>query len=79
MVAGGRAALSTLIDDIFDAWLETADEQAAGGNAFAYAKKEEPTSATAHAARTGDRQSWRNPTAASWLAVLCATWNPTSP
>jgi len=42
MVAGGRAALATLIDDILDAWIETADEQAAGGNAFAYAKKKSP-------------------------------------
>ena len=31
-----------LIDDILDAWIETADEQAAGGNAFAYAKKKSP-------------------------------------
>jgi hypothetical protein len=42
MIAGGRAALAALIDDILDAWIETADEQAAGGNAFAYAKKKSP-------------------------------------
>lgn len=42
MIAGGRAALSKLIDDILDAWIETSDEQAAGGNAFAYAKKKSP-------------------------------------
>jgi hypothetical protein len=33
MIAGGRPALADLIDDILDAWIETADEQAAGGNA----------------------------------------------
>ena len=42
MIAGGRPALSKLIDDILDAWIETSDEQAAGGNAFAYAKKKSP-------------------------------------
>ena len=42
MVAGGRPALSALIDDILDAWIETADEQAAGGNVFAYSKKKSP-------------------------------------
>jgi hypothetical protein len=42
MVAGGHAALSKLIDDILDAWIETSDEQAAGGNAFAYARKKSP-------------------------------------
>jgi hypothetical protein len=42
MIAGGRVALAALIDDILDAWIGTADEQAAGGNAFAYAKKKSP-------------------------------------
>lgn len=42
MIAGGRVALASLIDDILDAWIETADEQAAGGNAFAYARKKSP-------------------------------------
>lgn len=42
MIAGGRAALSKLIDDILDAWIETSEEQTAGGNAFAYAKKKSP-------------------------------------
>ena len=42
MNAVGGAALSKLIDDILDAWIETSDEQAAGGNAFAYAKKKSP-------------------------------------
>ncbi|ESY81788.1 helicase [Mesorhizobium sp. LNHC221B00] len=42
MIAGGRAALAKLIDDILDSWIDTADDQAAGGNAFAYAKKKSP-------------------------------------
>jgi hypothetical protein len=42
MIAGGRPALAALINDILDAWIETADEQAAGGNAFAYARKKSP-------------------------------------
>jgi len=42
MLAGGRSSLSNLIDDIMDAWIETSDEQMAGGNAFAYAKKKSP-------------------------------------
>lgn len=42
MIAGGRAALAALVDDIFDAWIETSDEQTSGGSAFAYAKKKSP-------------------------------------
>jgi hypothetical protein len=42
MIAGGRAALSALIDDILDAWIATADEQSAGGNVFGYAQKKSP-------------------------------------
>ena len=42
MIAGGRGALSKLIDDILDAWIATSDEQAAGGNTFAYARKKSP-------------------------------------
>jgi hypothetical protein len=42
MIAGGRAALAALIDDILNAWIETADEQTAGGNSFAYARKKSP-------------------------------------
>jgi hypothetical protein len=42
MIAGGRASLAKLIDDILDAWIDTADEQAAGGNSFAYAKNKSP-------------------------------------
>lgn len=42
MIAGGRAALAKLIDDILDAWIETSEEMAAGGNTFAYAKKKSP-------------------------------------
>ena len=38
----GRAALAALIDDLLDAWIETADEQAAGGNVFGYAEKKSP-------------------------------------
>jgi hypothetical protein len=42
MIAGGRAALAALIDDILDAWITTADDQAAGGNAFGYAARKSP-------------------------------------
>jgi hypothetical protein len=42
MIAGGRAALAALIDDILDAWIATADEQSAGGNVFAYAQRKSP-------------------------------------
>jgi hypothetical protein len=42
LIAGGRAALSSLIDDLLDAWIQTADEQAAGGNVFAYARRKSP-------------------------------------
>lgn len=42
MVAGGRAGLAELIDDILEAWVATADEQAAGGNVFAYAHRKSP-------------------------------------
>jgi hypothetical protein len=31
-----------LVDGILDAWVETADAQAAGGNAFGYAEKKSP-------------------------------------
>jgi hypothetical protein len=41
-VPGGRAALKTLVDGLLDAWIETADVQAAGGNAFGYAGKKSP-------------------------------------
>ncbi len=36
MVAGGHAALRARIDALFDGWLETADEQTAGGASFRY-------------------------------------------
>jgi hypothetical protein len=42
MIAGGRAALARLIDDILDAWMVTVDDQLAGGNAFAYSKRKSP-------------------------------------
>jgi hypothetical protein len=41
-VPGGRAALRTLVDTLFDAWIETADAQAAGGNTFGYAGQKSP-------------------------------------
>jgi hypothetical protein len=42
MIAGGRAALADLIDKILEAWVATADEQAAGGNVFSYAHRKSP-------------------------------------
>jgi hypothetical protein len=42
MIAGGRAALQSAIDTIMEAWIATADEQSAGGNIFAYARKKSP-------------------------------------
>lgn len=42
MIAGGRAALTALIDDILDAWVSTAEEQSAGGTVFAYAHRTSP-------------------------------------
>jgi ATP-dependent helicase YprA (DUF1998 family) len=41
-VPGGPAALSALVDGLLDAWIATADEQAAGGNVFAYARAQSP-------------------------------------
>jgi hypothetical protein len=41
-VPGGPAALKALIDNLLDAWIETADAQAAGGNVFGYADKKSP-------------------------------------
>lgn len=41
-IAGGRAALALQIDAILDAWVATAQDQAAGGNVFAYAHKKSP-------------------------------------
>jgi hypothetical protein len=42
MIVGGRAALAELIDDLLDAWIETADAQAAAGSAFNYAREVSP-------------------------------------
>ena len=42
MIAGGHPALVAAIDAIADAWISTADDQAAGGNTFAYARKKSP-------------------------------------
>ena len=69
--AAGRRS-QTLVDGLLDAWIETADEQAAGGNVFGYAEPEEPASAAAHAARARDRQPERRRTRASWRAAPCA-------
>jgi hypothetical protein len=41
-IPGGRAALSSLVDEILEAWIETAETQAAGGNAFGYAERKSP-------------------------------------
>jgi hypothetical protein len=41
-IAGGRAALALQIDAVLDAWIATADDQAGGGNVFAYAHKKSP-------------------------------------
>ena len=41
-VPGGSAALAALVDDLLDAWIATADEQAAGGNVFGYAEQKSP-------------------------------------
>jgi hypothetical protein len=41
-IPGGRAALATLVDGLLDAWIETADTQAAGGNVFGYADQKSP-------------------------------------
>ncbi|MGO8975284.1 MAG: DISARM system helicase DrmA [Steroidobacteraceae bacterium] len=41
-VPGGSAALAALIDGLLDDWIETADEQAQGGNVFGYADKRSP-------------------------------------
>jgi hypothetical protein len=78
MVAGGCGVLAALIDDILDAWIETADEQAAGGNAFAYAKKKSPHRLL-HMPLEPELAICRNPTVALWPAVPCATWNRMSP
>jgi hypothetical protein len=42
MIAGGRAALAELIDDILEAWVATAGAQSAGGNVFAYSHRKSP-------------------------------------
>jgi len=41
-VPGGHAALAASIDGILEAWITTADEQMAGGDAFAYSRKQSP-------------------------------------
>jgi ATP-dependent helicase YprA (DUF1998 family) len=41
-VAGGTVALAALVDGLLEAWIETAEEQAAGGNLFGYAERKSP-------------------------------------
>jgi hypothetical protein len=41
-IPGGPAALAALVDGLLDAWIETAEEQAAGGNVFGYAGQASP-------------------------------------
>jgi hypothetical protein len=41
-IPGGSASLASLVDDILDAWIETADAQSGGGNVFGYADKKSP-------------------------------------
>jgi hypothetical protein len=42
MIVGGRAALAKQIDDLLEAWIETAEEQTAEGSEFAYRKLKSP-------------------------------------
>lgn len=42
MVAGGRAQLARSVEGLLDGWVETAEAQTAGGNAFAYARRKSP-------------------------------------
>lgn len=42
MIAGGHSALRAAVDELLDAWIATAEEQAAGGSQFAYARKKSP-------------------------------------
>jgi hypothetical protein len=41
-VAGGTGALVDLVDELLEAWIATADEQAAGGNVFGYMDRKSP-------------------------------------
>jgi hypothetical protein len=41
-VPGGRAALAALVDSLLESWIETAEEQAGGGNVFGYAGRPSP-------------------------------------
>jgi hypothetical protein len=42
VIPGGQAGLAALIDDLLDAWVETADVQSGGGNVFGYADRKSP-------------------------------------
>jgi hypothetical protein len=39
---GGQPALAQQVEDLLDAWIATAEEQAAGGNVFRYARSKSP-------------------------------------
>jgi hypothetical protein len=41
-IPGGSEALAGLVDDLLDAWIETADAQSVGGNIFGYAERKSP-------------------------------------
>jgi hypothetical protein len=41
-IPGGSAALAAMVDGLLDAWIETAEEQSAGGNLFGYANRKSP-------------------------------------
>jgi hypothetical protein len=41
-ILGSQAALAQQVEDLLDAWVATAEEQAAGGNVFRYARSRSP-------------------------------------
>lgn len=41
-IAGGRAALSALIDNLMDSWISTLNERRSSGNTFVYSKAKSP-------------------------------------
>jgi len=41
-IPGGSEALAGLVDNLLDAWIETAGAQSAGGNVFGYAERKSP-------------------------------------
>ena len=78
MIAGGRAALAALIDDILDAWIATADEQSAGGNVFAYAQRKSPHRLLHMPLEPEISNLAARSPAASSPAAQCAMWSRTS-